>query len=54
MSLRKRVVAFAAGVALIIAVAGASAGVTDTLTSLSASSAPAIACNGGASSGGGC
>lgn len=51
---KKRVVSLIAGIALIAAVVGASAGVTNTLTASPASSGQAIACNTGTSSGGGC
>jgi len=49
--LKKRIVAWLTGLALIAAVAGAAGVVADTLT---ASEGTAIACNASGSSGGGC
>ena len=52
--LKKRIVAVLAGIALVIAVAGASAGVATSLTAWTAPAGQAIACNANGSSGGGC
>lgn len=53
MVVKKRVVALVAGLALIVAVAGASAGVANHLVAADGA-VQAIACNSGSSSGGGC
>lgn len=52
--LKKRLVALVAGVALVVAVAGASAGVANSLAAWTAPTGQAIACNHSGSSGGGC
>lgn len=52
--LKKRIVAWATGLALMAAVAAASVGVANTLVSWSVSAPQAVACNAGGSAGGGC
>ncbi len=52
--LRKRITALIAGVALLIAVAGASANVANSLVNVDAPAGQAIACNSQGTSGGGC
>lgn len=53
MLLKKRLVALVAGLALIVAVAGASVGVANNLVAADGA-VQAIACNSGSGSGGGC
>ena len=50
--LKKRIVGLVAGIALIVAVAATSVGITNSLVALT--TPQAVACNVGGSSGGGC
>ena len=52
--LKKRFIALVTGVALIVAVAGASANVANSLATWTTPAGQAIACNANGASGGGC
>ncbi len=52
--LKKRIVALVTGIALLIAVAGSSATVANSLVAMDTTAGQAIACHASGSSGGGC